>query len=226
MVFTVCLCFAFPANAQQTQRATFSDTVNLNSYFKINLTTLFEFEPALQFAYSYPVKAGRAQLQHEIGYITWNRSYMVSSDRDDISYHGFRIRNHYRHYYLTKQAVERREKEEQDFKRNYFGLDVMYKYGNIWQIYEIDHAGYFESVGMVTHKHVGAVHIMIGRESEFLAGSENILDYYFGFGIRYKGFGSKYDDVVRENDLSPFFYDSISRASLSFVAGVRLGFKL
>ncbi len=223
---TVCMCFAVSANAQEQREGTFSDTVNMNSYLKLHLTTLFEFEPALQFGYSYPVNAGRGQLQHEIGYVTWNRSYMLSTDRDDISFHGFRIRNQYRHYYLTKRAAEVKDELEKDYNRNYFALDVMYKYGNIWQVREIDYGAYFEDVGMVTHKHVGAIHVIVGKESEFLASGETILDYYFGFGLRYKGFASEYDDLVPHNDLSPFFYDSISRASLSFMAGVRIGFKI
>ncbi|MGM0612090.1 MAG: hypothetical protein ACQESM_01130 [Bacteroidota bacterium] len=220
---------AIKANAQQNIEVDdFSDTVNTNRYLKFHMTTIFEIEPALQFAYSYPIWDGRYQMQHELGYVTWNRTYYFW-DRKDVSYYGVRLRNQLRHYYLTKSEAKK-DKNNRDTKRNYVALDAMYKYGNIWQERDIWHQDgiYSERMGIVTHKHVAALHAVIGKESEFLAGSGTIFDYYAGVGFRYKSLHSKKEDLISEASLSPFFYDD-NRGPLLFLsvmAGIRIGFQL
>lgn len=211
---------------QYVQKEGFSDTINNARYFKLHLTAFFEYEPAFQFAYSYPLKGGKMQLQHELGYVTWNRTYYFWMD-EEISYHGLRFRNQLRRYFLTRnEAMER--KSSPDFVRSYVALDVMYKYGNIWQDREISrqNGAYFETVDFITHKHVAAAHLLVGWESQFLSGSDAIMDYYIGVGVRYKSIHSKFEDLTNE-DLSPFFYDELDwPMSLSVMAGIRLGFRL
>ncbi|MFW6019846.1 MAG: hypothetical protein ACOCPM_04625 [Bacteroidales bacterium] len=206
----------------------FSDTVNTSRYLKFHLTTIFEIEPALQLAYSYPVWDGRFQMQHELGYVTWNRTYYFW-ERNKVSYHGVRMRNQLRHYFLTKSEANK-DKKNRDTKRNYVAIDAMYKYGNIWQERTVWHQdGIFsERMGIVTHKHVAAIHAVIGKESEFLAGSGTIFDYYAGVGFRYKSLHSKKEDLISDYSLSPFFYDDNKGPLyfLSVMAGIRIGFEL
>ena len=220
------LMFGPQAFAQQdTEFKGFSDTINTNNYIKFHLTTLLDLEPAVQFAYSYPLGGGRFQMQHELGYVTWNRIYYFW-DKKETSYHGVRLRNQLRHYYLTKSEASKNQ-DKRDTKRNYIAVDAMYKYGNIWQEEEIRRQGgaYLEQVGLVTHKHVAALHVLVGKESEFLAGSKTMLDYYAGIGVRYKSLHSKYDHLPTST-LSPFFYDDTQGLLLfSVMAGIRIGFK-
>lgn len=204
----------------------FTESTNNTSYIKVNLTTIFEYEPAIQLAYSYPLWAGRFQMQHELGYVTWNRAYFPWL-LENLSYHGFRLRNQLRYYYTGKPTNMELEYQT-DYRRNYVALDLMYKYGNMWWETEISRQGgaYFENIGLISHKHVGAVHLVIGVESEFLSGSNVILDYYAGVGMRYKELYSN-EEEVDNMDLSPFFYDELGwQTTISFMAGIRLGFGL
>lgn len=222
-IFLLVILCQFNMKGQEPGRTGFNDTINNNHYLKFNLTSIFDYEPGIQLAYSYPVNGGRSQIQHELSYITWNNSYMAWIDHN-TSYHGVRLRNQWRRYYLKKNE----EKDENEFKRKYVAVDLMYKYGNIWQNREIPVQGgsYFEYRGITTHKHVGAAHALIGWESEPFAGSKTMLDYYLGVGFRYKSLNCR-QEGLSESEISPFFYDHLNiTTSLSLMMGMRISLVL
>lgn len=207
--------------------STFADTINIHHYLKVHVSSVFDYEPALQFGYSYPLRDGRSRMQHELGYVTWNPLWQPW-ETGDISYRGVRVRSQYRYYYLTYAAMERSvaRSEARRTQRTYAAFDVMYKYGRVEHESEVARLGgaYFETMDISTGKHVAALHVIVGREAELFAGSKTILDYYMGPGIRYKSLVSDPGDLDWE-DRSPFFYDKLEwPVTLSFMMGVQLGF--
>ena len=226
IVISLVMLLSCPLWVNGQGSTSFSDTTNIHHYMKVHLSSVFDYEPALQFGYSYPLGIGRSRLQHEVGYVTWNPLWQPWED-GDISYRGVRFRSQYRYYYLTYSAIQRIEErsEPRRFLRTYVAADLMYKYGYVEREDEVARLGgaFFELMNIGTQKHVAAFHVIIGREAELFAGSNTILDYYIGPGVRHKSLVSDPSDLDWE-DRSPFFYDQLDwPISLSFMAGVQLG---
>jgi len=210
----------------------YSKTTNLNHYIKISPFNLLEFEPSLMLGYSYPVNKGKAQLQHEIGYVFINNSYFFNYD-ENITFNGLKIRNNYRKYFETNS--NKADSLKNPNNRLYYGLDLMYKYCQYTE-YDVNYwvSGQFtQIIDLTNQKHVGAAHFIFGVETNFIKNNSSILDFYLGLGLRYKSMNTLYDgkkNTILESEIGQsnrLWYDDFSTPMfLSIMAGVKIGFGL
>ncbi|MFC2111103.1 hypothetical protein ACFLQ5_01485 [Bacteroidota bacterium] len=231
LTFMFCTINGF---SQQKSLSTprFTDSTNYFHYIKISPFNLLEIESSLMVGYSYPVNNGKAQLQHELGYVFLNEAYFPYNETDR-SFNGFKIRNNYRSYFvLNSKRMESRNQRN----RWYFGLDLMYKYckyvelnQNVWML----NGQYIQIMDMKTNKHVGALHFITGFENNFIKNSGHILDFYLGIGLRYKELNSSFDGMSSSTFGDGFvqqyrlWYDEIEiPLFMSVMAGMKIGFSL
>ncbi|MBC8147347.1 MAG: hypothetical protein H8E98_05125 [Bacteroidetes bacterium] len=222
------------AYSQETSNVTSkqSKNKNLNHYIKVSPFSLLEIEPSLMLGYSYPIRKGESQLQHEIAYVFVNDILFVNYD-NPIDFNGFRLRTNYRSYFESNSRKV--DSLRNSNNRFYFGLDAMYKYCNyteygvsIWRMNQ-----FTQETDISTEKHVGAAHFTVGVETNFIKGSNSIIDLYMGIGVRYKYFNTKFNGVTDSNLETEFgrsnrlWYDDFSVPMMvSVMAGMKIGFSL
>ncbi len=217
-----------------TEKLNYSKTTNLNSYIKLSPFSLLEIEPSLLIGYSYPVKKGKAQWQHEIGYVFLNDAYFLSFDNDDrIAFNGLKIRNNYRTYFDSN--LKKADSLKNQNNRLYFGVDFMYKYCqyteydvSIWRMSQFN-----QIMDITNEKHIGAFHFLLGVESNFIKDNNALLDFYLGLGVRYKTINTKFDGAKNSSLESDFgnsnhlWYDDMDiPMNVSIMAGMKIGFGL
>ena len=215
-----------------------TSTTNRNHYIKFSPMSLMEIESSILLGYSYPIKKGKMQLQHELGYVYLNEIYFPFNDYDR-EYNGFKFRNSFRVYNNYSGAKNSSKKNN---KRSYLGLDLMYKYCKYVEydknIY-IDEGQYIQIMDIATEKYVGALHFITGIERNMLESGGLMFDFYLGMGVRYKHLKPLYNvDIDIDDDNSSFlfpnfnseyrlFYDDEDTSILlSFMAGIKIGFGL
>ncbi|MCF8298042.1 MAG: hypothetical protein K9J13_10895 [Saprospiraceae bacterium] len=236
IIVLVCIICSGKIFSQEKSNSSlnYSSKTNFNHYIKISPFNLLEIEPSLMLGYSYPVKKGKAQWQHEIGYVFLNESYFFSRGDINRTYNGVKFRTNYRTYF--ESSLGKADSLKNPNNRLYFGVDMMYKYGQYTENeveYWVMGGQYTQLVNVTTVKHVGAAHFMMGAETNFIKNSNAILDFYLGIGLRYKYLNVLYDGVensIMENNLgqnySLWYDDPDLPMFVSIMAGMKIGFGL
>ena len=216
-----------------------TNSTNLNHYIKFSPMSLLEIESSILLGYSYPIKKGKMQLQHELGYVYLNEIFFPFNDYDR-TYNGFKFRNNFRVYnsYSGEKGAARK-----NTKRMYFALDLMYKYCKYVEYDKnifIQEGQYTQIMDIATEKHVGALHFLTGIERNLLKSGGLMFDFYLGIGVRYKYLKPLYEiDIDTDDNNNSFFlfpdfsseyrlfYDNEdSSILLSVMAGIKIGFGL
>jgi hypothetical protein len=197
---------------------------NKATFLKFSFLNVFEPEPSVQLGISYPLKKGRFQLQHEVGYcfspdILWTSMNIMDADEIDIV--GFRARTSIR-------AYTSRENTRSNSK-NYVALDGMYKYSDAqfkdMEVSRFDGL-FFQRIDAQVVKHVYAFHVLFGRELEMFGDDKIMMDLYFGLGYRIKTLDmSHLPSDIRDDFDSPFWYDFSNKYTVpSIMLGAKIGF--
>lgn len=200
---------------------------NKNIYLKFSPLAMFEVEPTFQMGVSYPLKGGRLNMQHELGYCyTPNMAFNFFMDYNyqEIRIRGAKIRNNIRVYYSQNEGKIK--------PRLYFAFDWMVKYSKFYIMDEevmMQNGAYTQIMDLQINKFVMTEHIIIGREVPLFFSNSVILDLYAGIGMRQKNI--KFDKDFNNLNLDPsnymYFYDFAKNYNIpSIMLGIKVGVKI
>ena len=199
-------------------------TNNFN-FIKFSFLNIFEPEPSLQFGYSYPIKGGKFQLQHELAYcFSPNLMWLTSNTNNwnaGIDERGFKVRTQIRAYVGYNNEFSN--------SKNYIAFDGMFKYVIInsrdQYVPRLDGA-FTQIMDIKINKMVYAFHVIFGKEVELFENEKIMLDIYGGIGYRFKNLGI--EDLptdIQQTFESPYWYDFTTRSSIpSIMLGMKIGF--
>ena len=217
----------FGLNAQTDSTSIEKLDRNKNVYLKFSPLAMFEVEPTFQVGISYPLKGGRLNMQHELGYCyTPNMAFNFFMDFDyqEIRIRGAKIRNNIRVYYSQNEGRIK--------PRLYFAFDWMVKYSKFYIMDEevvMQNGAYTQIMDLQINKFVMTEHIIVGREVPLFFSNSVILDLYVGLGMRQKDI--KFDQDFKYLNLDPsdylYFYDFAKNYNIpSIMLGIKVGVKI
>ncbi len=237
LILIFIFCFGNAYSQEETDKPPkCTNTTNLNHYIKFSPMSLLEIESSILLGYSYPIKKGKMQLQHELGYVYLNEMFFPFNDYER-TFNGFKFRNNLRVYNGSSGA----KGAMKNTKRMYFAMDLMYKYSKYVEEDKnilIQEGHYIQIMDVETEKYVGALHFITGIERNLIESGGLMFDFYLGVGVRYKYLKPLYDIDIEDdnNDFGLFrsfsseyrlFYDNEGTSILfSVMAGIKIGFGL
>lgn len=188
-------CVYSSINAQDTINSISKDTTNIkinNNRFilvKMNLLSLIDYTPSIQFSYQYNVYK-RIHIQHEAGYITHLMSPFWNGDS---KMQGYRIKTQIK-YYITPP--------DDDIDVFYIAGEVMYKRTNFIneETFNMYDFSYFQDIKYKKIKEVIALSVIVGFEP-VLNKKKILFDFYGGFGYRHL---SIFEDISPDMHIAGF----------------------
>ncbi|MDD3877864.1 MAG: hypothetical protein PHT69_14680 [Bacteroidales bacterium] len=211
LIFVLFEYFFLPlVNAQEK-----IDSKNFDKHicFKLNVTSLIDYTPSIQFAVQYNI-LNRLCLQHEAGYIT---HYLSPFWDKKSNLNGFRIKNQIK-YYWTKSDNEIQFFSSIDF--NY--KKIVYMKSEWFQMYDMS---YFQECTYQRTKEVFVPALLSGVDIP-LTDNGWIVELYAGLGYRNLIISDNLpeDAIIARGSIFRRTQGVYHLPNFSF--GVRLGYKL